>query len=96
MALWVKNHEESRLIEDKPESYIIDLYPEDIKNDLVRVRLAIGKSNLNLISLEYKKRDGVLITLHVTDYNLKLKPAGDMFVFHPENYTGVEINDIRH
>jgi outer membrane lipoprotein carrier protein len=90
-----KNGFKSRLIEDRPESYIIDLYPEDIKSDLVRVRLVIGKSTLNLISLEYKKKDGVLITLHVADYNLKLKPDGDIFVFHPEKCNGVEINDIR-
>ena len=33
----------SRLIEEKSDSYLIDLYPEDIKSDLVRVRLSIGK-----------------------------------------------------
>src|SRR5664280_1640385 len=44
----------SRLIEDKPDSYVIDLYPEDIKGELLRVRLIIGKSLSNLVSLEYK------------------------------------------
>ncbi len=29
----------SRLIEERTDSYIIDLYPEDIKGDLLRVRL---------------------------------------------------------
>ncbi len=55
----------SRLIEEKSDSYIIDLYPEDIKSDLLRVRLTIGKPHLNLISLEYKKKDGIIITLRV-------------------------------
>jgi outer membrane lipoprotein-sorting protein len=31
-----KNGYKSRLIEERPDSYIIDLYPEDIKNDLLR------------------------------------------------------------
>src|SRR5450759_491255 len=61
----------SRMIEEKSDSYIIDLYPEDIKSELLRVRLSIEKVRLNLISLEYKKRDGVIITMHVTEYDLK-------------------------
>ena len=61
-----KNGYKCRLIEEKADSYIIDLYPEDIKSDLLRVRLSIGKSLLNLKTLEYKKRDGVIITLNVT------------------------------
>ena len=35
----------TRLIEEKANSYIIDLYPEDIKGELLRIRLTIGKSN---------------------------------------------------
>ena len=69
-----KNGYKSRLIEERSDSYLIDLYPEDIKSDLIRVRLSIGKSLMDLKSLEYKKRDGVIITLAVKDYNLKTKP----------------------
>jgi outer membrane lipoprotein carrier protein len=90
-----KSGYKSRLIEERSDFYIIDLYPEDIKSDLVRVRLSINKSNLNLRSLEYKKRDGTLITLHISEYNLKLKPAADTFVFQPGQYKGVEIYDMR-
>jgi outer membrane lipoprotein carrier protein len=84
-----------RLIEEKPDSYLIDLYPEDIKSDLLRVRLTIGKSNLNLISLEYKKKDGVVSTLYVAEYDLKLKPDQDTFVFQPGKFKGVEVIDMR-
>jgi outer membrane lipoprotein carrier protein len=90
-----KNGYKRRLIEDGSEEYIIDLYPEDNKSDLVRVRLFIGKNNLDLKSLEYKKKDGILMTLNVLEYNLKLKPAADTFTFRPENYKGVEVVDIR-
>jgi outer membrane lipoprotein-sorting protein len=55
----------SLLIEEKRDSYIIDLYPEDLKSDFIRVRLSIGKSLMNLISLEYKKKDGLTMTFFV-------------------------------
>ena len=84
-----------RLIEDRPDSYIIDLYPEDIKSDLLRVRLSIGRNLMNLISLEYKKRDGSVVTLHVVDYDLKQKPMPDTFVYQPAKYKGVEVIDMR-
>ena len=85
----------NRLIEETSDSFIIDLYPEDIKSDLLRVRLTIGKLRTDLISLEYKKKDGVIITLHVTEYNLKAKPETDTFIFQPGKYKGVEVNDMR-
>jgi len=84
-----------RLIEEKADSYIIDLYPEDIKSDLLRVRLSIGKTSLNLKSLEYKKRDGIVSTLYVKEFNLKIKPEPDTFIFQPVKYKGVEVIDMR-
>jgi outer membrane lipoprotein carrier protein len=90
-----KNGYKSRLIEESADSYIVDLYPEDIKSDLLRVRLTIGKTQMNLKSLEYKKRDGIIITLHVKEYSLKIKPVPDTFVFQTGKYKGVDIIDIR-
>lgn len=85
----------SRVIDEKSDSYVIDLYPEDLQSDLIRVRLSIGKPLLDLKSLEYKKKDGVTVTLHVQDYNLNLKPGPDTFLFQPAKYKGVEIIDMR-
>lgn len=85
----------TKLIEEKLDSYIIDLYPEDIKSELQRVRLTIDKSMTNLKSLEYKKKDGIVITLHVKEYNLKIKPDAETFVFQPGKYKGVEVIDMR-
>lgn len=84
-----------RLVEDKSNSSLIDLYPDDIKSDLVRVRLTIQKPELNLQSLEYKRKDGIVITLHISDYRLDKIPDPETFTFEPENYKGVEINDMR-
>ncbi len=90
-----KKDYKSRLIEEKSNSYIIDLYPEDIKNELLRVRLSIGKSLLNLISLEYKRRDGVIVMLQVNEYDLNTKPEPATFIFQPEKFKGVEVIDMR-
>jgi outer membrane lipoprotein carrier protein len=84
-----------RLIDDEADICIIDLYPDDIKSDLIRVRLTIKKPELSLIGLEYKRKDGIVITLHISDYNLREKPDADTFVFKAEKYKGVEINDMR-
>jgi outer membrane lipoprotein-sorting protein len=85
----------TRLIEEKTNSYIIDLYPEDLKGELMRIRLYIGKPKYDLISLEYKKKDGSVITLHITEYNLTLKPAPETFEVDPASFRGVEIIDMR-
>jgi outer membrane lipoprotein carrier protein len=84
-----------RLVEEKTGSYIIDLYPEDLKSDMIRVRLAIGIEKMDLKSLEYKKKDGIVMTLNVQTYDLSVKPTADTFVFRPEKYKGVEIIDVR-
>jgi outer membrane lipoprotein-sorting protein len=85
----------SLLVEEKRDSFIIDLYPEDLKSDFIRVRLSIGKTLMNLISLEYKKKDGLTMTFFVEEYNLKTKPDPSFFVFSPEKYKGVEVIDMR-
>lgn len=85
----------NRLVEEKSDSYIIDLYPEDLKNDMVRVRLSISKPSMHLLSLEYKRRDGITLILAVKEYNLKQVPEPDMFTFSEGKYKNVEIIDMR-
>jgi outer membrane lipoprotein-sorting protein len=84
-----------RLIEELTDSYIIDLYPVDIKSDILRVRILIGKTRMNLITLEYKRRDGLIVTLNITDYNLAVKPDAETFVFRADKYKGVDVIDMR-
>jgi len=85
----------NRLVEERPETYIIDLYPEDLNSELQRVRLSIGKTLLNLKTAEYKRKDGVVITLVLTEYNPNQKPDPDGYTFKPEKYKGVEVIDMR-
>jgi outer membrane lipoprotein-sorting protein len=84
-----------RLIEENTASSTIDLYPEDIKSEIVRVRLTIGKTSSDLKKLEYKRNDGVLLTVIVSEYNLKFKPDQETFLFRPDKYKGVEVVDMR-
>jgi outer membrane lipoprotein-sorting protein len=84
-----------RLIEERPDSRIIDLYPEDLHTEIVRVRLTIGKSLSDLKRLEYKRNDGIVITIMVTEYNLKFKPDHETFTFRPEKYRDIEVIDMR-
>ena len=85
----------TRLIEEKPDSWLIDLYPEEPDSDLTRVRLTIGKTLTDLKRMEYKRNDGVVLTILVKEYNLKFKPEQETFIFNPEKYKGVEIIDMR-
>ncbi|MBW6500132.1 MAG: outer membrane lipoprotein carrier protein LolA [Bacteroidales bacterium] len=85
----------NRLVEDTSDRYIIDLYPEDLKSDLIRIRLTIGKPSLNIRAIEYKNKNGLTITLLVTDYDLKQKPDPSLFTFQPGKYKGIEIVDMR-
>jgi len=84
-----------RLLEEKNDSYLIDLYPTDIKNEIIRVRLLIAKPSLDLKSFEYKMRDGVVITLTVNEYSIARTPAAGFFEFDPSKHRGVEIIDMR-
>lgn len=85
----------NRLVEETSDRYIIDLYPEDIKSDLIRIRLTIGKPSLNIRAIENKNKNGLTITLLVTEYDLKQKPDQSLFTFQPGKYKGIEIVDMR-
>jgi len=85
----------TRLVEEKPDSFTIDLYPVDIKTDMIRVRLIISKPSHTLKSVEYKKRDGVTSTLIISEYDLTKIPEAGIFTFPAEKYKNAEIVDMR-
>lgn len=84
-----------RLLEETKSAYIIDLYPEDIKTDLIRIRLTINKSSYKLVGLEYKRKDGITMTMVVKKYDLSVKPDKWSFAFNPSQYKDFDIIDIR-
>jgi outer membrane lipoprotein-sorting protein len=84
-----------RLLEQTANEWTIDLYPEDLTVNLIRIRLKIGKSAYDLRSAEYKAKDGITVTLKVKKYDLAFKPAASYFIFNPADYKNVDIIDMR-
>jgi len=84
-----------RLLEQNASEWIIDLYPEDIRTNLVRIRMAIGKTLYDLRSAEYRTKDGTTVTLTTTRYDLSFRPTAGYFSFNAADYKGVEVIDMR-
>lgn len=85
----------TRLLEENSKLFTIDLYPEDINSDHIRIRLNISNPELDLKTLEYKYKNGVTVTVSLSSFDLKQKPDPALFTFSPEKYRGVEIIDMR-
>lgn len=84
-----------RLVEETSSSYIIDLYPDDIKSEMIRIRSTISKSDLTPVSFEYKRRDGITMNLNVVEFDLGQRPADTEFTFQPSKFRDVEVIDMR-
>jgi hypothetical protein len=84
-----------RLVEQTVTEWIVDLYPEKIDNNLVRIRLRIGKTGYILKSAEYRTKDGITVTLTADSYDLSFHPPAGYFTFDPADHKGVDIIDMR-
>ena len=84
-----------RMLEQSPRDWTIDLYPEDLNMNLVRIRMIIGKQNHDLISAEYKTKDGITLTLTALKYDLSFSRPAGYFTFNPADHKGVEVIDMR-
>jgi outer membrane lipoprotein-sorting protein len=84
-----------RLIEQTPKEWVIDLYPEDISGEMIRMRLKIGKTDYSLKSAEYKTKEGITVTLDSQKYDITFKPGVDFFTFRPADHKGIEVIDMR-
>ena len=93
-SIWKKDYK-SRLLEERTGSYLIDLYPEDINSDHVRIRLEISKPGLDLKGLEYKYKNGITVMLKISGYDLTHQPEDSEFAFSTAKYRNAEIIDMR-
>lgn len=84
-----------RLLEQNATEWIIDLYPEEIENNLVRIRLRIGRAGYILRSAEYRTKEGITVTLTADSYDLSFRPPAGYFTFDPADHKGVDIIDMR-
>ena len=83
------------LVNETSKAYVVDLYPENAKDMLLRYRLTIQKSNYNLISFEYKRKDGYSSTLYANKYDTSKSVSQSTFEFQSSNYKNVDIIDMR-
>ena len=84
-----------RLLEKSASNYLIDLYPEDLNSDHIRIRLTISNPSLDLKELEYKYKNGVTALVDVSGYDLSKKTESSLFVYPAGKYKGVEVVDMR-
>ena len=84
-----------RLVEENSRESVIDLYPEDIRVNLIRIRLIISKAGCSLKSAEYTTRDGITVTLTSKGYDLTHRPPSGTFSFNTSDHRGVEVIDMR-
>ena len=84
-----------RLLGEDNNMYTIDLYPEDINSELVRIRMYIRKNTSALTGAEYRRKDGVSIYLAVDRYDLEINHDQAFFTFNPKEHKGVEVIDMR-
>jgi outer membrane lipoprotein-sorting protein len=84
-----------RMVEQTASEWVIDLYPEEIASDLIRIRLRIGKDLYDLKGAEYKTKDGITMNLTSDKYDLTFKPGADFFTFNPADHKGVDVIDMR-
>lgn len=84
-----------RLLEQNAREWVIDLYPENLNINLVRIRVSIGKSLYDLRSAEYRTKDGMEVTLTANKYDLTFRPPAGYFTFNTSDYKGVEVIDMR-
>jgi len=84
-----------RMLEQNTNEWVIDLYPEDLNVNLVRIRVKIGKRLYDLMSAEYRTKDGMTITIMAEKYSLTFRPPAGYFIFNPADYKGVDVIDMR-
>lgn len=84
-----------RLVEETSKLWVIDLYPGDIKSDVIRIRVVISKPQMDPVSFEYKRRDGITVLLDVLEYDLSQKPSAETFTFQESKHRDVEVIDMR-
>jgi len=89
-----RNDFKYRLVEERAEGSIIDLYPEEpAETDFSRIRLVI--KNEKLIAAEYRRKDGIDMHIDITGYRLDKSYKSEYFTFNRDAHPGVDVIDMR-
>jgi len=74
----------------------IDFYPKDIKKPYSYIRVRINEQKQQPYSIRYVGKDGVNYTIKIKNYLPNVEaPKNEDFIFIPENYPDIVIEDLR-
>ncbi|HUS87531.1 MAG TPA: outer membrane lipoprotein carrier protein LolA [Bacteroidales bacterium] len=89
-----RNGYKQRLLEETGRGSVIDLYPDEIDADFIRIRLLINGS-YDLLEAEYKSKDGYIVFVKINNYDLRSRYDNAFFLFDRNKYPNVDIIDMR-
>ena len=75
--------------------YDINLYPENINEDIFRINLLIDKNTYHVSSIAISAKNGTTTTLKIEKQEKNLNFLDKMFVFDTSKHTDVEFIDLR-
>lgn len=84
----------TKLIGSGANSYQIDLYPESLNEEFVRIRLLIS-TEYSLLEAEYKLKSGMIHLLKIQNWDTEKDLADSQFALRMADYPDAEIIDMR-
>jgi outer membrane lipoprotein-sorting protein len=75
--------------------YEIDLYPNDLSQPYSRFKLYIRKENDAIYMVKAISKDAIDYTIYILNTRFNQEIDSTKFTFHPKNYPGIEIVDMR-
>jgi outer membrane lipoprotein-sorting protein len=80
---------------DEGWMYEIDLFPNSLDQPYSRIKIYVGRDNLELFKVQAVAKDGMVYSAYIrnTKYDQPMNDA--IFQFSPEKHKGIEIVDLR-
>ncbi|MBO7461244.1 MAG: outer membrane lipoprotein carrier protein LolA [Bacteroidales bacterium] len=92
----VKVKKDGKVVNQKMDCQIIDLYPEKPKGkEFHTVELVIMKETAQIAVITIKFKNGSEQIIEITEYKPNATMADALFTYDPAKYPGAEVNDMR-
>jgi len=75
--------------------WIVDLYPEDLNQQYVRIRLFIDKDQLYLSGAQIYGKEGSTFTITISNFETNKDLSDSVFAFNKKEHPDAEIIDLR-
>lgn len=77
------------------QCYSIDLFPEDIKSDVMKLNICIAVKDKSIKSVSTHTKNGVVNTIELKSIETDKDFPDEMFSFNPEGYPNAMVIDLR-